>query len=380
MKVALFADTCMPQINGVTNTLSKLIQYFESNKISYKIFAPKYDIEPFDYNIERFFSLKFFLYNECRIAFPNPQRINSALTEFQPNLIHILTEFNMGLTGLYYGRKYRIPTISTYTTNFSQYTDYYKVDFLKQAVWDYMKWFHTQNAVTLCPTHDAQKLLFDHGILNSGIFSRGIDAEKFSPKYRNDDLRKQLNLDHKIAFLYVGRISFEKDLDILCESYKAIRQKYGNQTVLVMTGDGPYLEKFKAMFPKDTIFTGFKKGKELSEIYASCDIFICPSSTETFGNVALEAMASGIPVIGADAGGIGELIQHGDNGLKFKKRDSQELSLLMEVLIENSELRDQLQRNGREYALNKSWTKIFDKLVDIYHEVINERKGHGISA
>jgi glycosyltransferase involved in cell wall biosynthesis len=380
MKVAVFADTFMPQINGVTNTLSKLIQYYEENNVEYIIFAPKYEDEKSEHQIERFYSLKFFLYPECRVTLPNLFRVSNALSQFRPDLIHIMTEFSMGLTGLLYGKKHNIPTISNYTTNFSQYTNYYKVDFLEQGIWDYMRWFHSQNKITLCPSQEAEILLNKHGIHNTGIFSRGIDFENFHPKYRSIKLRESLNIDNKLTFLYVGRVSIEKDLDILSESYKAIHEKYGDKVALIITGDGPYLEKCKDNFPGNTIFTGFKRGQNLSEIYASCDAFVCPSSTETFGNVILEAMASGLPVIGADAGGIGEIINQRYNGLKFKKRDSKELTACMMEIIENTTLRANLIIDGRNYALNRSWGKIFNGLMSIYNDILNERKNITISA
>lgn len=375
MKVALFADTYLPQINGVSNTLNKLLQYYDSTGIEYKIFAPRYDeIEIFNQNIERFFSIKFLLYPDSRVTFPNGFRITSTLADFQPDLIHIMTEFNMGIAGLYYGKKLGIPTVSNYSTNFSQYTDYYKVNFLKQPLWNYMKWFHTQNDITLCPSISAQKLLHSQGIHNTRVFSRGIDFKNFNPLYKNDQLRERLGISNKVTFLYVGRVSFEKDLDILSESYHSIYEKYGDQVAMVITGDGPYMEKCKQMFPKNTVFTGFKKGKELSEIYASCDIFVCPSSTETFGNVILEAMSSGLPVIGADAGGVGEIIQHGVTGLKFIQRDPKDLEKCMSNLIEDTAFRSHLKSNGRNFSVNRSWDKIFDGLIDIFHEVL-EKKG-----
>lgn len=133
MKIALFSDTFNPQINGVSNTLNKLIRYFENNNVEYKVFVPKYD-DSIDLRTERFYSLKFFLYPECRLAIPNLFRISRILSDFKPDIIHLMTEFNMGFTGLYYGKKYNIPTISNYTTNFSQYANYYKLDFLKQHI------------------------------------------------------------------------------------------------------------------------------------------------------------------------------------------------------------------------------------------------------
>lgn len=371
MKIALFSDTFSPQINGVTNTLGKITEYFDEHHIEYKVFAPKYD-DNGDSRTERFYSLKFFLYPECRIALPNSFRVSRTLSEFKPDMIHLMTEFSMGITGLHFGKKHNIPTISNYSTNFSQYTDYYKLNFLKQTIWDYMKWFHNQNNLTLCPSSDAQKLINQNGIRNTQIFSRGIDTKKFNTGYRNDNLRKQLGIEAKTAFLYVGRVSFEKDLDILSESYKSIKEKYGDKVVLVIAGDGPYMEKCKSIFPQDTIFTGFLKGMELAEIYASCDVFVCPSSTETFGNVVLEAMSSGLAVIGADAGGVKEIIEHGYNGLKFKARDAGKLFHCMADLIENKCICEYLKLNGINSAKNRSWEKVIYSLIGTYSRVLGE--------
>ncbi|HWT76517.1 MAG TPA: glycosyltransferase family 1 protein [Mobilitalea sp.] len=380
MKVALFADTYLPQINGVTNTLSKLLHYYEASGIEYKVFAPKYYEKEPEHNIERFLSMKFIFYPENRVALPNSFRIASVLSDFQPDIIHIMTEFSMGLAGLNYGKKHGIPTISNYTTNFSIYADYYNIQFLKQPLWNYFRWFHTQNDITLCPSVAAQKLLLSNGIPNTRLFSRGIDFKSFHPMHRNNELRKQLGITGKTAFLYVGRVSAEKDLDILCKAYQSIHSKYRDQAVMIITGDGPYLEQCRSALPPDTIFTGYLRGKDLSEIYASCDIFVCPSSSETFGNVILEAMASGIPVIGADAGGVGEVIRHGETGLKFSPRDSRDLEKCMSVLLEDYIMRVYLSENGREFSLNRSWDKIFDSLMDIYHEVLDKKGVSTISA
>lgn len=373
MKIALFSDTYKPQINGVTNTLEKLEKYFNENNIEYKIFAPRYDDGDLDSHTERFHSLRFFLYPECRFAIPNLFRVTQALAVFKPDIIHLMTEFSMGVTGLYYGKKYNIPTISNYSTNFSQYTNYYNLDILKQPIWDYMRWFHNQNNLTLCPSIEAQRLLTKNRIMRTEIFSRGIDSHRFNPVYRNQNLRKELGIENKSVFLYVGRVSIEKDLDVLSDSYKAIKEKFTDNTALIITGDGPYIEKCKELFPKDTIYTGFKKGHELAEIYASSDIFVCPSSTETFGNVILEAMASGLAVIGADAGGVKQIIEHKVNGLKFKAKDSNELFYCMSELLENKNLKTQIIVNGLKFTKSRSWNKIIDDLINAYCEVLRSR-------
>ena len=263
MKIAIFTDTFLPQVNGVTNTLNKLIEHFEANNIEYLVFAPDSYVKlKHNFNIEKFFSLRFFLYPECRISFPNIIRLRDSLLNFNPDVIHIMTEYNMGVMGLMYGRKYGIPTISNYTTNLSQYLKYYNLDFLEKHMWNYMRWFHNQNDLTLCPSIETRNFLKSHGIQNIDIFSRGVDAESFSPELRNINLRKHLGVNDKIALLYVGRVALEKDIDILLESYKKVLNKHGDKITLIITGDGPELQNCKRDFPKGTIFTGYKKGKE----------------------------------------------------------------------------------------------------------------------
>ena len=369
MKVGIFTDTFIPQINGVTNTINKLIQFFIDAGIEYQLFAPKYNSDINGSNVDRSFSLRFILYPESRIAFPNTTRISSKLDFFHPDIIHVMTEFNMGIVGLNYGKKHGIPVISNYSTNYPQYMDYYKAKFLKQHAWNYMKWFHNQCDRTLCPSYVAQDLLHRNGIKNTGIFSRGIDSENFHPYHRNLQLRKTLGIHDKKSFLYVGRISHEKNLDVLCESYNMLKQKYGDSVALVITGDGPYLEKCEKSFPVDTIFTGFKQGIELSELYASCDYFVCPSTTETFGNVILEAMASGLVVIGADAGGVGEIIQDQKTGLKFQPHNAEALFHCMERVYLSPELGKILIQHAQEYCKTRSWKSIFDTLTEEYRSL-----------
>lgn len=369
MKVALFADTFLPQINGVTSTLLRIIENFEEKGVQYKLFVPKYETDA-GVDAERFYSIKFFLYPEARISFPNFFRINASLAEFKPDIVHNMTEFFMGTTGLGYGRAHGVPTVSNYTTNFSQYAEYYKLNILKPTVWNWMRWFHTQSTFTLCPSLSAQYILNSQGITNTGIFSRGIDAKKFHPMYRRTLLREALGIADKTAFLYVGRLSVEKDLDVLSTAWQMLREKYENRAALIVTGDGPYMEKCRRSFPQDTIFTGIKTGLDLSEIYASCDVFVCPSSTETFGNVVLEAMASGLPVIGSNAGGVGELIRDGENGLAFASRDAESLYSCMKRLLLGKNLAALLRAGGRAFAQCRSWSSIIDGLMDTYRAVI----------
>ncbi|MDF2594788.1 MAG: glycosyltransferase [Clostridia bacterium] len=368
MRVALFTDTFLPQINGVTNTLVKMLEYFNKHGIDYIVFAPEHgvanlnDIE----KIERFFSIKFFLYPECRISFPNLFRIKKTLLDYKPDVIHLMTEFSMGLSGLYYGKKYHIPTLSNYTTHFPQYLQYYNLKVFEKNAWDYMNWFHNQNEYTLCASTDTKALLNSEGIERTALFTRGVDTAHFTPLLRSDALRKVFGVQDKKVLLYVGRISIEKELDVLLKAYEKIYKQYKDQIALIITGDGPELERYKKLFPPHTIFTGYKKGEELSLIYASSDLFVFPSSTETFGNVVLEAMASGLAVIAPNKGGVKDMISHEKNGLFFEAGDAADFGDKIARVLEDEHLYQSMRQQARITALTRGWDKVLGQLINIY--------------
>jgi phosphatidylinositol alpha 1,6-mannosyltransferase len=372
MKVALFTDTFLPQVNGVTNTMKKMMDYFHREGIEYKIFAPKYDDRALPETIEQYYSIKFLLYPECRLALPNYFRINKTFEDFQPDLVHNMTEFGMGVAGLIHAKKFGIPSISTYTTNFPKYLKYYNLNILKWFADDYMFWFHEQNLLTLCATAGTEKQVRDIGISQTAKFSRGIDTDLFNPAKRSIDFRKRHGLDDKLVFSYVGRISAEKDLDVLIDAYAKLYAQYGEKVGLVMTGEGPYMDLCKEKLPRDTVYTGFLKGEDLAVAYASADVFVCPSSTETFGNVVLEAMASGLAVLGSDAGGVGENIRHGRTGLSFESGNAEALCSAMATLLLDENHRKALAAGGRAYALTQTWDSILDELVEQYRFAIEQ--------
>jgi glycosyltransferase involved in cell wall biosynthesis len=372
MKIALFTDTFLPQVNGVTNTIHRMIDYFKKENIEYKVFAPRYDDQAMPETVEQYYSMKFFLYPECRLALPNFFRINKTFKDFQPDLVHNMTEFGMGLAGLIHAQKFGIPSVSTHTTNFSKYLKYYNLDLLEGFVDGYTAWFHEQNRLTFCATAGTERQVQALGVSRTASFSRGVDTELFSPAKRSRDFRKANGLDGKLVFSYVGRLSAEKDLDILIDAYGKLHAQYGERVGLVMTGEGPYLNLCKEKLPKDTVYTGFLKGEDLAVAYASADIFVCPSSTETFGNVVLEAMASGLTVLGADAGGVGENIRHGRTGLSFESGNAKALYLAMVSLLMAEDRRATLAAGGRAYALTRTWDSIFSELVEHYRFAIEQ--------
>lgn len=375
MRIAIFTDTFLPQINGVTNTLQRLGEYLMEHAIEYIFITPEQKSESdIPYNVESFLSAPFFLYPECRVTFPNLIRLTKKLDNFRPDIIFLMTEFTMGLCGLTYGKKNKIPVVSNYSTHFNQILKSYKLGAFEKILDKYITWFHQEADLTTTPSEDSRACLIEMGVEPVYIFSRGIDSTRFSPIFRSQEIRKQLGIEHKIGLLYVGRISWEKDLDILCEAMHRLNENYRDRICLIMTGDGPCRAELIERLPDNTVFTGIKRNLELAQIYASSDIFVFPSSFETFGNVVVEAFASGLPVIGVNKGGVKDLIEHGVNGLLTEAKDPVSFTEAIECLINNEVLRYQLSHGSLKSAKQRSWDAVFYDLINQFKALSGEKE------
>jgi glycosyltransferase involved in cell wall biosynthesis len=377
MKIAYFTDTYLPQINGVTNTLSKLTAYLDNKEeLSYKIFAPDFNEPSSEHhheNVERFYSFKFFAYPECRLSIPNFIKLYAALDAFKPDIIHSVTEINMGLAGIKYAMDRKIPLITTFTTNFPEYMKFYNVPFLYDLSWHMMRKVHNQSQLCLCPSNETKKLLESNGVKNVGLWGRGIDYEKFKPLEDKNEVKARYGISGKIMLLYVGRVSNEKNIDLLILAYQQLKKIYGEKLALVIVGGGPRLDDLTKKNP-DIIFTGYLKNKELTDLYGGADIFSFPSSTETLGNVVLEAMASGIPVVGPSAGGLKDNIIDGYNGIMVEPNHLESFFQGIKTLIDEDEKRIFMSQNARKYAETKSWTHVFDHLILHYTNLLEQFK------
>lgn len=384
MRILYFTDTYLPQINGVTNTLEKLGRYLDNNNMEYMFFAPYYtdNAKPLrEKHVQRFTSISLSVYPECRLSLPLYSNLCSLADKFRPDIVHLMTPIGIGLAGLKYARDRGVPVVSSFTTSFDAYLKYYKIEILESLIWSFFKWFHNSCNINFCPSQDTKNTLESKGIRNIKLMSRGIDIDNFNPAFKSDGIRKELNIVEKITFLYVGRLAAEKDLDILMESVRKVNEIYPGKTQFVITGDGPYASHIKKTAPDNVLFTGYVKGERLSSIYASCDVFVFPSSTETFGNVVLEAMASGLPVIAVNSGGVKDSIIDGYNGILCNPRDSDSFTLAMCRFIKVTELIGNMGKNARKYTLDKSWTSIFDQLIMDYQLLIEQTHlSSGISA
>jgi len=239
---------------------------------------------------------------------------------------------------------------------------------------NYLAWFYRSSARTLAPSRHTLGELLRKGYRNLDIWSRGIDADTFNPGHRDETLRKTLG-GGKFMFLYVGRLSAEKSLDMLLHAAAAIERRYPGRAVFVFTGDGPYIETIHNARLPNTVCTGFKRGADLSQMYASADCFAFPSGTETFGNVVLEAMASGLPVAAVAGGGVTDFLSHNDNALLCEPENTEAFTDNLVSMMENENLRSRLADNGRQTALSRDWNCIFDGLFNVYLDAVgNDRR------
>jgi glycosyltransferase involved in cell wall biosynthesis len=372
MRIAYFTDTFYPEINGVTNTLNNLVDYLQKTGIDYLVFAPDYDGRhgEGEENVMRFRGISPLVNPNSRLALPYYKTVRSAILKFNPDMIHITIELGIGLVGLRIARELNIPIVMSYHTNFDSYLNLYEFGSLKKGYWGYMKWFHSFAKVNLCPSNDTLKTLEKRGLQNLDIWSRGIDATLFSPEHYSEAMRSRLGAPGKTVFLYVGRIAREKGLDTLAEAIGIINAEHKDEAVFVFTGEGPYMKELREMDIQNAVFTGFLRGKELAEVYASSDAFVFPSGTETFGNVVLEAMSSGLPVICTDSGGITDFTSHLENAYVCQYQDAAGLARGMSELIKKPELRSKLSRGGLETAAKRSWEYIFETLISQYETVL----------
>jgi len=381
MRVAYFTDTYAPEINGVANTLKKLHGYLDEKEIEYIVFAPAYGSCTEDDKgvIYRFDGLKLAISPESCIAFPSTEEIFEKCDDFQPDLIHVTTELGIGYKGMKYAASRDLPLVKSYHTNFEQYLKYYKLDPARTVIQAYLKWFHRTSHLTLVPSRDTLERLRAQKYQNLDIWSRGIDTKKFNPLHRNQRTRDALGINERIAFLYVGRLAPEKGLNLLAEAIRNVNEQYKNKIVFIFTGDGPYSQVLKDESIDNVIFKGFKTGHELSEIYASADCFVFPSGTETFGNSALEAIASGLPVVGINSGGVTDFLIHGHNSLLSELGDKRAYASNLIKLIENEQLRRNLSANAISTAKSRTWEMIFDGLIEKYEIVIEKVNTNRVS-
>ncbi|QDP40365.1 glycosyltransferase family 4 protein [Radiobacillus deserti] len=376
MRIAIFSDTYAPEINGVARTLKRYTDYLEKRGIEYRLFVPNVSTPvPTVPQVQRLSSIPFLLYPDCRLALPNPH-IKHTLEQFKPTLIHIATPINIGLYGLHYGKKNGIPMVASYHTNFDDYLEYYHLSLLNKLLWKYMHWFHRSFDKVFVPSKSTKEKLLQNQIHdNIELWGRGVNHQMYTPNKRSSEVVKaKYQIKEKNLILYVGRIAPEKDIHIVLETFYSLPEHIRKDAHLIIVGDGPLFDTLSEQHQEQITWTGFMEGEQLAEVYASSDVFLFPSPTETFGNVVLEALSSGLPVIGANAGGVQHLVKEGKTGFLCEPKKVNQFARQTSILLENSDLRSAFSYSARAYAKTISWDEIFDQLLESFKDVLYKKK------
>lgn len=373
MRLALFTDTYLPETNGVAGTLHRLSNHLNRRNIEHLLFTSQSIMEGnVEAPVSSVINIPFFLYPECRIAFPSRVTAYKQLQEFQPDLLHVATPFNMGLLGLRYALKFNLPHVISYHTHFDRYLNYYKLGSVIPLYWKYIKWFHRTCDTTFVPSQDTMYTLQSQGIQRLKLWSRGIDCNLYSPCKRTPSIRERYQITAPLILLYVGRISPEKDIATLTATMQQLPAELQAHVHWIIVGDGPALPKMQQQAPANVTFTGYLHGDELASMYASADLFVFPSCTETFGNVVLEAMASGLPVLAANAGGVKDLVVHQHSGILVEPGNVDAFIREISLRVHSSELLKKMGLEGRKLAEQRSWEQIFDTLIEDYEEATQQ--------
>ncbi len=367
LRLALFSDTFWPQVNGVARTLEKLVAAVEARGGVVRVYTA--DDEPAAActdQVRRYPSRPFWGYPELKLSWPSYSRVLSDLRSFAPTLVHAATEFGVGLAGRRAARAVRAPLVTSYHTNFATYAAHYHLGFLQHPGWSYLRWFHSAARHTYCPTHAIAHDVERRGFSNVGLWSRGVDPQHFSPRFRSCALRQHVGADDEtLVVAYVGRLAAEKGLRVGVEAMRRVHAARPGRVRFVAIGDGPLAPYVAQQAPPGSWLPGMLRGEALSRAYASADVFLFPSVTDTFGNVMLEAMASGLPVIGADVGPTREQVLP-DRGWVMPSQDPQCYADALIAMVDDRAALHAKREAALTFALSKTWDAVWDRLISDY--------------
>ena len=373
MKIAFFTETFLPKVDGIVTRLTKTIEFLTKNGDEVIVFCPEGCPDSYKgATIVGVAAMPLPLYPELKLGLPGPA-VSDKLEEFKPDLVHVVNPAVLGLGGIWLAKTNNIPLIASYHTHLPKYLEHYGMGMLEPLLWELLKAAHNQALLNLCTSTAMVNELEDKGIQRTALWQRGVDTENFRPELRSEKMREKLfgkyqNTDSLL--IYVGRLSAEKQI----ERIKPVLDNIPGAS-LALVGDGPYRGQLEKIFENTkTNFIGYLSGEELASAYASGDIFLFPSSTETLGLVLLEAMAAGCPVIGANKGGIPDIINNGINGCLYNpdEKDNGERSLIeaTKKILADKNKKEAMRKEARKEAEQWDWNQATLQLQKYYAETL----------
>ncbi|NCW84192.1 MAG: glycosyltransferase family 1 protein [Acidimicrobiia bacterium] len=367
VRVAIVAESFLPHVNGVTNSVLRTIEYLKKHDHEVTVIAPgPGETSVNETPVIRMGSFGFPGYDELRIALPK-KALEYELNNIKPDVVHVAAPAVLGAWALRAARKLDVPTVAIYQTDLAGFARQYRLGATSPAVWKYIAAIHNKSDLTLAPSTSAVWDLRQHGVEKVTRWMRGVDNIKFNPSHRNNFLRHRFGAPEKIIVGFVGRLAREKQVERLAEVAMM------KSVSVVVVGDGPCREKLERLMP-DAHFTGFATGNELSQLYASFDVFAHTGVDETFCQSVQEALASGVPVIAPAVGGPLDLVQHGHNGFLWSPQRNDTLYESVNEIVTNHAIRETCAKNARSTVAHRTWDSVMAELVEHYRSVMTADK------
>lgn len=383
MRVLYCTDTYPPQVNGVSVVTALSVEGLSRLGWECAVVAPRYpaathaawsESGPADGRPTELVSLPSIPlpgYSEVRLVLPRPTPVHQLVERFRPDIIHCATEFSVGRMGQLAAARAKIPLVSSYHTDFGRYAEAYGKSWLRDTVSSYLARFHRRSRRIYTPSTVSRDDLMRLDVSDVEVWGRGVDAKLFHPGRRTPELRNRLGLGDRFTFLYVGRLAPEKRPEQIVDAFRLASSLVPAGTLqLVIAGTGPLEAQLRSMAPRGVVFQGFldRRGR-LPDLYANCDAFVFASVTETLGLVVLEAMASGLPVIAAPAGGVRDHLRHDENGLAYPAGSVEAMAQAMVRLAGERGLTQRLSRGARRTAEELTWEREMERLDRSYREI-----------
>jgi glycosyltransferase involved in cell wall biosynthesis len=375
-RVAMVTETYPPEVNGVAMSMARLVNGLHERHHDVQLVRPQQS--PAGAREVRFDEVltggwPIPRYPNLRMGLPSKRALVRLWSLRRPDVVHIATEGPLGWSALQAARHLHLPITSDFRTNFHAYGQHYGIAWLTRPILAYLRQFHNRTHCTMVPTDALRNELAASGFMRLQVVGRGVDTTLFNPTKRSTALRSSWSAGaNTLVLAYVGRLAAEKNLDAVLAAYQATRA-LRTDTQLLFVGDGPLRGSLRERCPQ-AIFAGHRGGDDLAAHYASADVFLFPSQTETFGNVTTEAMASGLPVVAFDCAAAGQLIRSGCNGMLAIGHDNSAFVRAALPLATDAMLRGSLGAAARQTACSIDWHSVVSRFERVMSHTIDSRQ------
>jgi glycosyltransferase involved in cell wall biosynthesis len=375
MRISYVTETWPPEINGVSLTVERCVHYLRERGHQVELIRPRQRGEaPADGADEwRTAGLPIPLYPDLRLGLATVPTLRRRFAASRPDLVHVATPGPLGRAAMVAASRLHLPLTADFRTNFHCYSRYYWLGWLEPFVCRYLRRLHNRADCNFVPLRSLARELAAQGFARTEVVGRGVDTVRFAPTKRSAALRAAWGVDdQQLVMLYVGRLAREKNVALALHAFNMVRY-LRPRTRMVVVGDGPLRRRLEGEFPAAQ-FVGCLRDEALAQAYASADLFVFPSETETFGNVTLEALASGLPVVGFDHAAVGEYVRHGGNGAVAPRGDESAFIRTVCRTVARDDLLPSMGAQARRTALDARWDVVLARLEQLFERTLSQHR------